>query len=1024
MKKRFFVTLTSGAALCLVLWKISADKPTQTPEDSALVSASKPAETITNSFSISPDTQPNSFTRVTPEEQLEFNRQKLTTEQKLNWDKSRRLDIKEEQKVVWLDSASQNSRRRIRFVKADFKYENLLFEEEITTDPATGETIIRTLRGVVADHLTVGLKDGADPAQVAAQLEGLGYKIRKQRPYYVIAELEDFISPDSHSINIARIEAALPDTVKFAESDHLRYTAAIPNDERFDEVYGHNNEGQTGGVPDADIDAVEAWDTRHDASDIIVAIVDTGLRHTHEDLAANIWYHPDNPTEWGIDAVDGDDDPSDEQGHGTHVAGTVGAVGNNSVGVAGVAWNVQLMTCRVLNDEGVGTGSDIVDGYDYARENGAHIINASLGGPSYNQLAYDAIERCIDNNLTFVAAAGNDATDNDKIPQYPASYELPNLVTVAAVDDADQLANFSNYGVKSVDIAAHGVNILSCSFEGDNKYEFNSGTSMACPQVAGAMAVAYAQFPGAPFEYLIDRLYQTADSKRWLFASTIYGSRLNLEKLLNTPDSEIFGFPDDFADAATSNKPYQHWKITDVQLATREADENTFAGPKTGEHTVWFKWTAPINGTGVINARSGHAPLNFVIFKGADKATMVKQYDSTTIQTVNPVAIYNIPFTFKAGDTFTFTMGADTITDDDDNILPNQLDLAVTAFPTNDDISKATEITFEEFTSYTNNINATQQHFEIEGGRDANGIDHGGPGAGFSVWHRWVAPYTGRATFSSEGTVADSAFAMDTVTAVYKGWALTAGGSRDEGPWTAVSPEGDGDAVQSVDVVAGTPYYIVVDAQTEGDITLYCNREAIAPVSISTSGNGTITASEPAPYYTTDYFTLTPKPASGWTFSHWEGVDSVGADNIAEVEIIDTTPRIIVAHFTQTFAAWSYQNLIGKTTKTAPGDDPDKDGLTNEQEYLHGSNPLNAASVGIKDSHMTEDCICLIYSRHPGTTGVASVTAQGSSNMANWSSDEIKETIIESNNGIDKVKAMLPIKDGQSGFIRLNYSNQ
>ncbi len=332
--------------------------------------------------------------------------------------------------------------------------------------------------------------------------------------------------------------------VEYVEPNYEIQLNVTPNDTYFDHLWGLNNDGQQSGTPDADIDAVEAWDNVN-SGEVIVAILDTGIDYTHPDLQDNIWRNTGEIAGNGIDDdnngfVDdyygyhfnifgNDSDPFDGHSHGTHVAGTVAATGNNSFGVTGVAYQVaSVMAVKVLSDSGSGYTSDIAAGIRYAVDNGATVINASLGGGGYSQTLYNAINYARQNNVLFVAAAGNNGSNNDSRPTYPASYNLDNIISVAATDRNDQLASFSNYG-QSVDLGAPGVSILSTVPGG---YSFYSGTSMAAPHVAGAAAVLRSQIPGASYADIKNLLLENVDVVSGLNNLVATDGRLNLNHAL------------------------------------------------------------------------------------------------------------------------------------------------------------------------------------------------------------------------------------------------------------------------------------------------------------------------------------------------------------------------------------------------------------------------------------------------------------------------------------------------------------
>jgi len=264
--------------------------------------------------------------------------------------------------------------------------------------------------------------------------------------------------------------------VEYAEPNYYRYITATPNDTNFGRLWGLHNTGQnvngTSGTADADIDAPEAWDITTGSSDVVVAVIDSGADYNHPDLSANIWTNPDEIAGNGIDDdgngyiddirgwdfVDDDNDPVDSNNHGTHVAGTIAAVGNNSTGVTGVCWTAKIMVLRFLNAFGSGTTANSISAIEYANAKGAHVINNSWGGGGFSQALKDAIDA---SSALVVCAAGNDGTDNAGTPHYPASYISTNIIAVAATDQNDNLASFSNYGATSVDVAAPGTNIYS-----------------------------------------------------------------------------------------------------------------------------------------------------------------------------------------------------------------------------------------------------------------------------------------------------------------------------------------------------------------------------------------------------------------------------------------------------------------------------------------------------------------------------------------------------------------------------------
>jgi len=319
-----------------------------------------------------------------------------------------------------------------------------------------------------------------------------------------------------------------------------------PNDPSFGLLWGMDNQGQQGGLPDADIDAPEAWLLQTDAEDVVIAVIDTGVEYTHADLAANMWVNEDEIPNNGLDDdgngyvddvhgwdwVNGDRDPIDDHNHGTHCAGTIAAVGNNAIGVVGVTWNAQIMALKFLDYRGSGYLSDALYAFDYAAANGARITSNSWGGGGYSQAMVDSMAAAADAGVLHIAAAGNDSRDTDLSPAYPASYELPELISVAATTRFDTRAYFSNYGATSVDLGAPGDEILSSVI--GNAYAHFSGTSMATPHVSGAAAMLLAKNPLLSPVQLKQILMESVDPVEDLTGRTVTGGRLNLRKALDS----------------------------------------------------------------------------------------------------------------------------------------------------------------------------------------------------------------------------------------------------------------------------------------------------------------------------------------------------------------------------------------------------------------------------------------------------------------------------------------------------------
>lgn len=334
--------------------------------------------------------------------------------------------------------------------------------------------------------------------------------------------------------------------IEYVEPNYLVQVQVLPNDPSFGSLWGLHNTGQSGGVPDADIDAPEAWDVHTDASGIVVAVIDTGVDWDHPDLASNMWTNPGEvpgngvdddgngftDDVYGWDFVNNDSNPDDDQSHGTHCAGTIAAIGNNGTGVSGVTWNAKIMALKFLNSSGSGYTSAAISCVQYAIANGANIMSNSWGGGGYSQALSDAITAANNAGILFVAAAGNSNSNNDVSPHYPSNYPQDNVISVAATDRYDNRSSFSSYGLTSVDLGAPGSSILSTVPGGG--YGTKSGTSMATPHVSGAAALVWGQNPSLTHLEVKDRLLSRVDPISGLAGLTVTGGRLNVYNALQT----------------------------------------------------------------------------------------------------------------------------------------------------------------------------------------------------------------------------------------------------------------------------------------------------------------------------------------------------------------------------------------------------------------------------------------------------------------------------------------------------------
>jgi thermitase len=401
-------------------------------------------------------------------------------------------------------------------------------------DYARDELIIRFRPEIASDPAR--LRDVANRAHTR-----IGAVLKKDLGKNGLKEVQVVRIPASLSIEEAAGLYRNNPSVLYAEPNYKVSIATIPGDPSFSQQWALHNTGQSGGLVDADIDAPEAWDTTQGSADVIIAVIDTGVDYTHPDLAANIWT---NTGEIAGNTIDDDhngyvDDvygwnffnntpySRDDNGHGTHCAGIIGATGNNGNGVTGVNWRVRIMPLKFMNSAGSGYVSDAAEAIWYAKLNGADIASNSYGGTGYSQTLKDAIDGT---GIVMVCAAGNSGSNNDLTPIYPASYSSQNIIAVAATGRTDALASFSNYGASSVDVAAPGVEIFS-TYPGGG-YAWMSGTSMATPQVAGIAGLLLSVRPDLTTTQVKDSIIASVDQKTGLSTKVASKGRVNVYRAL------------------------------------------------------------------------------------------------------------------------------------------------------------------------------------------------------------------------------------------------------------------------------------------------------------------------------------------------------------------------------------------------------------------------------------------------------------------------------------------------------------
>jgi thermitase len=397
-----------------------------------------------------------------------------------------------------------------------------------------------------------GLRSQAIVTQTLRQALG-GVSIRSIQGLATDSQVQKIVLTRDEDMTRALGALKQNDAVRVAEPNWVirALESGVPNDPEFGKLWGLRNQGQADaagqvGTAGSDVNLLPLWQRGFTGSkNVVVAVIDTGIDWTHPDLVDNLY------TNAGEVAGNGKDDDgngfiddihgwnfnantassSDDHDHGTHCAGTIGAMGNNSQGVAGVNWNVTLMPVKFLSATGSGSSEGAINSINYARQMKANIMSNSWGGGGFSQIMQDSITAARDQGILFVAAAGNDAADNDALASYPASYPVDNVLSVAASDNQDKIANFSNYGKSKVHVAAPGVRILSTTKGG--KYAAFSGTSMATPHVAGIAALLMSADSTLRYSDLKERLIRTSTPVAGLKKKVVAKGRVNAWNALN-----------------------------------------------------------------------------------------------------------------------------------------------------------------------------------------------------------------------------------------------------------------------------------------------------------------------------------------------------------------------------------------------------------------------------------------------------------------------------------------------------------
>ncbi len=666
-------------------------------------------------------------------------------------------------------------------------------------DPSPPPFTAKELAQGFREHVILARPHAARQALAEDQETRAGIRIRRSFERLRNLRVLELPSSDSADAAIARLRAS--GAYEFVEPDYIRHIAVEPNDPQFGALWGMKNPGPgTDGGMIGGIAASGAWDIIHDAPEVVVAVVDTGINVNHLDLAGNIWVnsHPTRGDINGANFVGGrgaivSGNPADDNGHGTHVAGTIGAVGNNGRDVAGVAWRVKLMALKVFPATGSGSTSDIVGAIHYAIEHGAHIINASYGAlsnTSFSQAELSAIAAARSAGIIFVAAAGNSAANMDVSRFYPASHALDNIVTVGNSTRRDELSLSTNYG-SAVDLFAPGSEIISLRHSSNTGTVTFSGTSMAAPHVSGALALLRARFPNDSYRQLINRLLRGAEPSvnpepNYSFVGKSQtGGRLNVLRALQT-EADADGnrpFNDNFSRRPRFTSDNLALRASNTG-ATREFGEPNHASALAGA-SLWWEWVAP-------------ADANVsIVTTGSGYDTVLSVYTGTVLSSLAPVAANDndgssltsrVSFQAQAGVTYQIAV-------DGRNGASGLTLLRLGTTPANDAFAAAVTLSGESLQITASNANTSRESGEPKI-LNFNG--------GTSLWYRWTAPRSGRFQVAA---VSDD---FDPLLAVYTGTSLTSLNLVDANDNSGSLSSG---SLCTIEALQGTTYMITVDSR-------------------------------------------------------------------------------------------------------------------------------------------------------------------------------------------------------------------
>ncbi|MFK7911886.1 MAG: S8 family serine peptidase [Akkermansiaceae bacterium] len=594
---------------------------------------------------------------------------------------------------------------------------------------------------------------------------------------------------------------------EYVEPDWILSVKQAPTDTAYTDgtLWGLKNTGQDSGTASIDVNAEPAWAITTGSPNIVVGVVDTGIRYTHQDLSGNMWVNPNEIAGngidddnngyiddiYGINAIANDGDPMDDNDHGSHCAGTIAASANDAGRLVGVAYGVKLMALKFLDSTGSGATSDAIECIDYAIAQGVDVLSNSWGGGGASNAMLNAIEQANAAGVLFIAAAGNEASNTDNGDHFPSNYDVGNVISVAAIDRNGNLANFSNYGLTTVDIAAPGVEILSATSTSDGSYASFQGTSMATPHVAGVAALVLSRFPNASIAEQKNRILSTAAPLASLAGKTVTGGMVDaLAALTVTEDGTL--------EATASTKPTP---LIVEESATFFINVNDLV---------------PISGATVTGSINSGSTIVFLDDGIAPDAIANDGVYSATASV--PPAVTTVTLSANASKTGKTSFSGN-------------FDFAVVTPPPNDDFANRSLLANGTVQTTGSNISAT-----LENGEKINPASAGNS----TVWWEYTAPFSANLTISTAGSD------FDTTLAIYTGTASLA-------DMTLVDSNDDAsDLTSSVQfsAISGNKYYIQVSGYgaAEGNIILnYMDpgSAAGAPVITSQPKSRTVLLNEP-----------------------------------------------------------------------------------------------------------------------------------------------------------------------------------